>query len=509
MSGRGASIARLLAAAALLLSSAGCARLLGSYDIAPNGLETSEDRLRHMLATNQAPTAFAGFGSAHDAPDDEVLRTLYRGIIAFYARDYAESARVLDIAGELADDRVTKSISRSALSVITNDLILPYEPGRTERLMIPYYAALARLGMGDVEGAAVEARRLSLLLQLHGDDEEPLDPALEATLRYVAGAVFEAYGDHNDADVAYRNAAALDSALAMPTESSAAAGSVVVVLEQGFVAHRVEQGVSVLLLPEEMDLIANGDGDEKSSALAFVAARALRFATETPYFAQGPYRRSTLYVPAPEDRSLIPRRRPKVVCRTVADESGSQGDSVRAVPVRSSRTERREDCREESIDIDDTPYLLKVAWPVYHAESRALAGAHVIGGADTVVFGGNADLSDGVVSDFRSERALVIARTIARGAAKLALTKGAEQKLEEKNEAAGALIGLLGNIGNVLLERADTRSWHLLPAGISVARVTLPPGEHRLSIEVGSRTVELEPVTVRTGEVKVVTARVW
>ncbi|MBR9988368.1 MAG: hypothetical protein KFH98_01370 [Gemmatimonadetes bacterium] len=500
---RGALLARLAAGAplivALLISSTGCARLFGSYDIAPNGLASSENRLRTMLASNQAGVVFAGFGSSHRAPDDEVLRALYHGVIAYYAGDYVESARMLDMAGPLADDRITKSISRSALSLVSNDLILPYEPGRTERLMIPYYAALARLRMGDLEGAAVEARRLSLLLQFYGDGE-PLDPAFEATLRYVAGAIFEAHGDWSDSDVAYRNAHALDSAFVVPARTGDD-GTVVVILEQGFVAHRVEQGLAMMLLPEEVDLIANGEGDERAGALGFVAARTLEQAARQPFFADGTYRPATLHVPAPDDRSHIPRRRPRVVCRTVTDTAH--------VANGTSHSTTREVCTEEDSKIDELPYLLKVAWPVYRSDSRASGDVRLIGPADTIGFAPAADLSRGVVADFRAERPLLIARTVARGAAKLALTKSAEKKLEEKNEAAGKIIGLLGNIGNALLERADTRSWHLLPAGVSVGRVNLPPGEHRLSIEVGARTVEMEPVSVQAGGLSIVSARVW
>ena len=503
MTRRGASSARLLAVAALLISSTGCARLFGSYDIAPNGLATSEDRLRHMLASGQADVAFAGFGTGRGAPDDEVLRALYQGAVAYYAGDYAESARILDVAGVIADDRVTKSISRSALSLVSNDRVLPYEPGRTERLMIPYYAALARVGMGDIDGAAVEARRLSLLLQVHSDDDEQLDPSLEATLRYLAGALFEAHGDRNDSDVAYRNALALDSTLAVPpTPATSATGTVIVILEQGFVAHRVEQGLSVLLLPEEVDLIANGESDERSGALAFVAARTLHEAARSPYLHEGLHRPTTLFVPPPEDPSLIPRRRPRVVCRTVEEPANSNGTA-------SSKTESRQECTEEEPELDELPYLLKVAWPVYRTDSRAIQGAHLIGAGDTIRFQGNADLSRSVVSDFKAERALIVARTVARGAAKLAITKGAEKKLEDRNEAAGKIIGLLGNLGNALLERADTRSWHLLPAGISIARVQLGPGEHSLSIAAGGRTMVLEPVTVQPGAVSVVSARAW
>jgi hypothetical protein len=338
---------------------------------------------------------------------------------------------------------------------------------------------------------------------MHSDDDEQLDTSLEATLRYLAGALFEAHGDRNDSDVAYRNALALDSTLAVPpTPATSATGSVIVILEQGFVAHRVEQGLSVLLLPEEVDLIANGESDERSGALAFVAVRTLHEAARSPFLHEGLHRPTTLFVPPPEDPSLIPRRRPKVVCRTVEEPANSNGTA-------SSKTESRQECTEEEPELDELPYLLKVAWPVYRTDSRAIQGAQLIGAGDTIRFQGNADLSRSVVSDFQAERALIVARTVARGAAKLAITKGAEKKLEGRNETAGKIIGLLGNLGNALLERADTRSWHLLPAGISIARVQLAPGEHSLSIAAGGRTIALEPVTVQPGAVSVVSARAW
>jgi hypothetical protein len=318
----------------------------------------------------------------------------------------------------------------------------------------------------------------------------------------VAGAIFEAHGDRSDTDVAFRNALALDSTLtAPPGRRSRDTGSVIVILEQGFVAHRVEQGLSVLLLPEEMDLIANGEGDERAGALGFVAARTLAHAAQAPYSLEARARPTTLFVPPPDDRSSIPRRRPRKVCRTVPADTG-QANGGRA-------GETKQECREEQPEIDEMPYLLKVAWPVYRADYRVTSDARVLAGADTVFFGGHASVSRGVVADFQDERALIVARTVARGAAKLALTKSAEKKLEEKNEAAGRIIGLLGNLGNVLLERADTRSWHLLPAGISVARLELPPGEHPLTIELGGRTVALDPVTVPAGGTAVVATRAW
>ena len=55
-----------------------------------------------------------------------------------------------------------------------------------------------------------------------------------------------------------------------------------------------------------------------------------------------------------------------------------------------------------------------------------------------------------------------------------------------------------------LTERADTRSWSLLPAEFRVSRFTLPPGTHAIEIAVGDgrerRIVDLGPVTIRPGE---------
>jgi hypothetical protein len=80
---------------------------------------------------------------------------------------------------------------------------------------------------------------------------------------------------------------------------------------------------------------------------------------------------------------------------------------------------------------------------------------------------------------------------------------------DKKGETAGSL----ANLGASLLERADVRSWHLLPQEVHLLRATLPPGRRTLRLEVadgaGSRVVEIGPVTVRAGEVTIVPHRLW
>jgi hypothetical protein len=81
---------------------------------------------------------------------------------------------------------------------------------------------------------------------------------------------------------------------------------------------------------------------------------------------------------------------------------------------------------------------------------------------------------------------------------------------DKKGETAGKL----ANMGASLLERADVRSWHLLPQEVQLFRLALPAGRRSLRVELSSegtvpRVVELGEVTVRPGEVTLVPYRLW
>jgi hypothetical protein len=105
----------------------------------------------------------------------------------------------------------------------------------------------------------------------------------------------------------------------------------------------------------------------------------------------------------------------------------------------------------------------------------------------------------------------MVARTVLRAAAKLALTAEIEDRVSEKDETAGEVVGALFNIGTLLAERADTRSWHLLPASVSIVRLQLPPGTHDLTVSTGQGgdTTPLGPVEVRAGRTTFVSTRIW
>jgi hypothetical protein len=482
---------RLLLLAGLTLASTACAGLFAGYDVAPNGLARKDDALRRLLATGHADSALAevagGNGTAHG---DELLRALYAGILAHYAGRYEASDSALRRAADLAEDRYTKRISKAAASLVTSDRVLPYEPGRTERLLIHYYGALNFLRRGDIDGAAVEARRIGFLLERDRRDPDPRSTPLDAFLRDFTGAVFEAAGEWNDADVAYRNALALrgngapvDTSLARPLPDGE--GEVVIVVEQGFVAHRVQQSVTLLLEPEEAKRLTGGEADDRLGAAALLAAQVLEAAAL-----------------AGERDGIWYGRRPSGVRVEFSSDRSDAHDC---------KDEKEEDCKEEN------PYLLRIAWPTFRLDREPATAMRVVAdcGADARVEVA-ADLSRAVVRDFEEERAAIVARTVARAVSKLALTRGLEKSIGEKDETAGQVVGLLTNLGTAALEQADTRSWQLLPGRIGLVRLRLPPGTHALTLEIASgagdgavRTIGLGHVDVAAGRHTFLSARIW
>jgi hypothetical protein len=553
---------RLLVLAGLVLGNTGCARLFSSYDIAPNGLARRDDVLRHLLVSGRPDSALVRVDvKGESAPEDELLRALYGGILGHYAGSYASSSAALQRAADLAEDRYTKRISRAALSLVTNDKVLPYEPGGTERLLIHYYAALNYLRQDDTAGAAVEARRLSALLERQ---EAPRDSALLGWLRYFSGTVFEAVGERNDADVAYRNAQALLGASAevpggeWPGATGAAerslgqgarAGEVVVLIEEGFVAHRVEQAIVMPLFSFEMDRLGGGETGSRLAAAAAVTTRVLAQAlveagSRNVYYDSRP---RTLQV-APLPREVVLRECAEIVAtKGATDDAGKAGGKTKdppkqpdpapiagpttvtgnaggmrgtgaALPARSVAPRAApQKASEPACGAERNPYLLRIAWPVFHQELPLAQRVRVVASGTTprpAELQLSTNLTRAVVLDFEQERSAILARTILRGVTKAVVTRSVEKAPGEDAEAVGRLLGALVNLGTALLEQADTRSWQLLPNQLKLVRLQLPPGEHQLIVELQGaggevRQVELGAVRVVEGEMRFLSARVW
>lgn len=451
---------------AALLVTGGCATLrntIGSYDTGPLGIARPQQRLREALV-------HADFAAAMDwREDDALLRALNTGVAAFHAGDYLRSAAVLDSAALLADDRITASLSRNGLALITNDMARPYQPRRTERLFIAYYGMLAYARLAQWEDAAVEARRLSALLARYGTDRGEDERATHATLHYLAGAVFERAGEPTSAQVAYDNAALLvpRQGDASTVALDAGEGEILVVVERGFIAHRTNESINVFL-GDDSDSARHGRGHAHPRTSIAMDER-----VERPAATGG--------------------GRPGVMAKVTG--------SVQKV------AEPRGQERRSDRDADDDEYWLSVAFPALRRSPHVTGAANLeLDAWPAATMATSALLDDASSADERRERVAMLTRASARAATKLAVAKAVKDK---KGKAAGKL----ANLGVSLMERADVRSWHVLPQEITLLRLRAPLGVHivmlRLGAGEGARTVELAPVTVSPGQLSITNVRVW
>jgi len=426
------------------------------YDTGENGIARPQQRLRDALARGDFKAALAW------KEDDELLRRLDVGIASYYAAQFARSAAVLDSAALLADDRITASLSKDGMALVTNDLARPYQPRRTERLFIPYYAMLSYARMEQWEDAAVEARRLSSLLAQYAEDRDDRERALHGALHELAGAVFERAGERTDAEVAHRAAvalvpafAAIDSATGDLADGSeryasvdSAMGDVLVVVERGYVAHRVTQTLELEVGSDGRDSLRLRDGGWSDA-----------------------------------HRSAQP-----------------VGQGLPSLPTFEPARHRH------SGDEDD--YSLTIAFPALRSSAQPW-GATVRAGSITDTVGRTgvvAVLDDASAADARRESGAIARRAALRAATKYTVVKAADEK-------KGWFAGLLASFGASLLERADVRSWHLLPRELTLVRLRLPAGAQRVVLHVGegtlARTVEIGTVRVLAGGVTVAPVRLW
>lgn len=157
---------------------------------------------------------------------------------------------------------------------------------------------------------------------------------------------------------------------------------------------------------------------------------------------------------------------------------------------------------DEKVELE---YWLVVAMPFLAPTPHELVGARLRVG-DRVV---DAELAEDVSAiarlTFEEGQGKRLIKSILRAFAKYGLTKQADKQSE--------VAGFIANILAATTERADTRSWTLLPDRVHLARMRLPAGIHEVEVDlldIGGRTREtatFERVEVRPGELTVIPLR--
>ncbi|HET7233458.1 MAG TPA: hypothetical protein VFJ16_25835, partial [Longimicrobium sp.] len=430
-------------------------------------------------------------------PRDELVRQLQLGLVYHYAGKWEASNAAFEWAEAEAQNRFTRSLSQQAGQFLINDAVVDYVPPPSEMALLPYYRMLNYLALGSSDGALVEARKASDWLGRLADRKDPC--VGDGFVHYLAGLAFRGAGERNDALVSYRNAersfaacgdkdqaqapewlgaelyrAAMDAGVRTVADSAArryqlahaatsadaATAQLVVFVENGWVAHRASEDIHVPIFRDELDA---ADSGQQGDVAARIVGRLVGNLQEQAYWGEA-----------------------------LDEHPGFQlGTAL------------------------EGGYVMKLAWTQYQLEASDAPSVRVVVDSQAVDAPVVEDVSAAMLRRWQAERPGMFTRMVGRGIVKLTATREVERAATKKDEAAGWITGRVLNLAGNLLERADTRSWTLLPNRISVARFTLPAGEHNVRLEVldesgaVAQTVELGKVMLQPRGTLVLNRRVW
>ena len=417
--------------------------------VALAGCATFSDTIQsteRSLAQQQPKAALAEYEKLKPHPPDRVLYLMNTGILQRMSGDYDASTRTLEGAKDQIEQLRALSLREQALSVTVNDATKAFIGEDYERVMVNSYLALNYLEKGQLDAARVEALQVDILLREKQQRTSKSNPYSEdAFARYLTGIVYEDEGEWSDAMIAYRKA------------------------YEGYQKQLKAFGVPV---PEtlEHDLIRLADR-------VGIADEAKR------------YREEFKIEQTQSQADLLERG--EVIFMVHAG----------LAPLK----------REKAVTAPNpaTGRIVRVAVPEYRARAHPFAYARLSANSESARTSRVENVEAIAIKTLDSELPGITARAIARAIAKDSLAGAASASGSNNNSGAAgaAILGLAVNIAGVLTERADTRSWFTLPGEIHLARLPLPPGEHRLKIELHGRDDRVLDsseitVTLRKGEKK-------
>ena len=382
------------------------------------------------LETGKAENAYT-YLQKHAPKEPDIPHQFELGLVAHYANHFSESSAALDIAGNIAEDRYTKSVSKELGSLVTSEKLRPYSATQYERLLSHYYSALNYIYLNQVDGALVECRRATALINYFKGEDEKYDFFGTGFLAHLSGMFFEAVGEWNDALISYKQAA------------------------------------------EYYENAAEKTGVETPKDIGNALVRLTRRLGFTDEFER--YREQYGEpLPRPEntgelilfyESGYVPRKRQEALTFPILKTDDVEDEQF--VPTLIGR----EGMIFEDVKLE---YLLRVAIPTIDSHRPRFSGIKVAVAKNQERGVLVEDVETIAIETFKAQRPVILLRTLARALGKYLLFRQANKK----NEA----LGLLTNLAGVLTEQADTRAWETLPNQIFMVRMPLPAGTHTLNL---------------------------
>lgn len=141
--------------------------------------------------------------ASQEGDSDELLYLLDLGMVYHSSGRYKEAIETFLKADRIAEIKDYKSISEEALSIVLSEGIKPYKGEHFEKILINVYLAIDYALSHQWDDALVECRKVNHKLDLM-ISEGGLPYEKNAFAKYLAGTLFEARREWNDAFVDYR-----------------------------------------------------------------------------------------------------------------------------------------------------------------------------------------------------------------------------------------------------------------------------------------------------------------
>ncbi len=451
---------------AIMLGGSGCAGHSARTLEARSALDRNQPAQALKLLNKELKVKEAG-----ELPKKEKkitpLLVLDRSMVSLALSDYPATSKDL----EYADKKVEMlDMSRTALDdigkYVFSDSVGLYKAPPYEKIMINAMNMQAYLARHDLNGARVEARRMSIMAEYLSKNKNPAI-ALNAVGSYLAGFVFERSGR---ADVALRY---YDEAL---------------------------EHVEFQSLIEPVFRLTKQDPYSTQRLRDFLARHAAATQTPAGQLGAGP---SPAGQAAPaSDPTPDPNQAPGDLL-VIINYGRVPAKVARRIPIglaltyasffmtAASQTTANRMAAQGLVTWINFPDLEKSSRKLYAPQISLDNQGFALEG------GGAVDVAARNVHE--AEQGKVIAAAITRLITRIAIgtATGAAVKSATNDSFAGALAAVATQATLTAVDTPDTRSWSTLPARIAVGRARLAPGQHKLVIRAQGvsheETFTLEP----------------
>lgn len=443
----------LLASLAFLAFMSGCATYSDSMRDAHTALASSRATQAEKILNNTLETPNSG-QLPQELEDDNILLLLERATVLQSLGEYKLAARDMMVVDDhMVFISLSNTDSLDLGKYLYSDDAKDYVPPAYERLLLNTLNMINYLGVGDIQGAKVEARRFTLMEQFFLDNKETsLLSGILALGNYLSGVAFEHARDYSEAARYYSRA-----------------------WHYGIRTPNLRARLTDLLYLtgyKPRDIEAKSDKNPLEAILADVS---IHPEMSFDQYHQRHLAGDTLVV---VQTGMAPWREAKRVpiaqAMTYSSRSGGlSGDNraqlstmvasgaIASVNFPMLTTRGLPPMRSVSIAIDGAPRELQAHIDV--ASQVAVGYAHILPTLMTAA----------------------ITRLITRVAAGVVTNQAVKAG---GGGGWGALAGLAVQTGMNAADTPDTRSWMTLPGNIRLLRTTLAGGEHAIDVAIGSRS---------------------